>query len=205
MVVKKNVALTMMSLLLWSSAGSAQVDVSTVSARIGTIRTLWRDGPPYEGHLWSLYPEVEIGGRFFARYLSWGASWGYWSDGISEPLPIKDIVTYSQTGHLLSIRIGFHPQLADEHWPIPVTVFGGFSHHIVKSKYISYMDFVGPRGLDSSENSTTAHVGLAVTVSIVDMFSLITEAQQFVPLGNSEIDQAQRDRRAFKIGVLVMF
>jgi hypothetical protein len=219
--VKKHIAVAALATVFCISAAPAQVDVSSISARVGTIRTLWRDNPVYSEHLWSLYPELEIGGRFFKPYLSWGASWGYWSDGINEVLPVMDMVTYSQAGYILSLRIGFHPQLADEHWPIPVIVFGGLSHHLIKTTYIGGWDIGARRDQGSSDHYadaplglgvtvphdrvTTAHLGLGVTVPLVEMLSLEAEAQQFVPFGSSEGDKAQKDRRAFKVGLQAQF
>jgi hypothetical protein len=212
-VVKRHIAVAALATVICVSAAPGQVDVSTISARIGTIRTLWRDNTTYEAYLWTVYPELEIGGRLFMRYLSWGASWGYWSDGIDKVLPVVDMATYSQASHILGLRIGFHPQLADEHWPIPLVVFGGLSHHMIKTRYIGGGDFpikttyageFKPYTIND-DHSTTIHLGLGVTIPMVGIFSLDAEAQQFIPFGSSESEQTQKNRRAFKIGLQARF
>ena len=203
--MKRRIAIAALATAFCFSAALAQVDVSLISAKIGTIRTLWRDDPIYSEHLWSLYPEIELGGRFFKPYLSWGASWGYWSDGIKEALPVMDGITYSEASHILGLRIAFYPQIADEHWPIPLSVFGGVSHHLIKMTYIGGGDYAGRRGQDFNDHSTTAHVGLGVSVPILDLFSLGVEAQQFIPFSSSESEQTQKNRRAFKIGLQAQF
>jgi hypothetical protein len=179
----------------------AQVDLSRVTLRAGAIRTQ----SPYEDHLWSFYPEVEVGGHFIAAYLSWGASWGYWSDGIDEPLPFMDMVTYSQKGHILAARLGFWPQLLDNHWPIPITVFVGVARQFTKTTYVGGFGLAGNRGQNSSDQLTMVFVGAGLSVPIVSHLIVEAEALQYVAVGDGPFAYAQKNRRAFKCGVAVDF
>ena len=181
----------------------AQITLSTVTARAGIIRTQWADDPIYSSHLWSFYPEIQAGGAFIVPYFSWGISWGYWTDGIDNTLPVMDMITFSQSGHIVAARIAFHPQILDNHVPMPITVFAGAAEHFTKSSYVGGTDFVGNRGQNSTEQSTTALVGLAVSYPVVSQFNIEAEALQYLPFGDSWIDKAQKNRRAFKFCLVV--
>jgi hypothetical protein len=183
----------------------AQVDISSVTARAGVIRTQWNDASPFPDYLWSFYPELEIGGHFMEPYLTWGISWGYWSDGIDRALPVADMVTYSESGHLVAARIGFQPQVLDHHWPVPVKIFAGITGHFMKSKYVGGTDLTGRAGTNSTDQATTAFFGLGLSIPVVPHINLEAEALQFVPFGDRPIDHAQKNRRAFAIGAAVLF
>ena len=179
-----------------------QVDISSLTVRMGATRTLWPDISPYSGHMWSFYPELEIGGRFIVPCLSWGASWGYWSDGIDEAYPAMDMTTYSSSSHIVAARIGFQPQRLDSHWPIPVMIFTGVAQHFIEQKYIGGG---GEGRKDISEKSTTAFAGLGFSIPVGTYLSIKAEALQFIPVGDSRIDYLQKNRRTFTLGVSVAF
>src|SRR5512146_2985313 len=89
------------SLLLLPASAAAQVNVSSVTARLGVIRTL-QIGTDDGGHMWAIYPELQVGGVFFTPSMSWGLSWGYWTDGLDHGFDWVDHVTYSQKGHIFA-------------------------------------------------------------------------------------------------------
>jgi hypothetical protein len=190
--------------LLTSMASIAQVDISSVTLRAGSIRTQSADYSG-QGYMWSFYPELEIGGHFFAPSLSWGASWGHWTDGITQTLPIADHVTYSQQGHIVSGRIGLRPQVLDSRWPIPLTIFVGVAQHFTSVTYVGGRDLVGNPGTSSSQHATTGFFGLAISIPVAAQFSLQAEVLQFVAFGDEPIDHAQKNRRAFTLGAAVTF
>ena len=84
------VSLLVVTLMRMHSLCFCQVDVSVISARAGAIRS--ESITSHGNYLWSFYPEIEVGGRLFAQYLSWGISWGYWTDGPVEVEPAVDFV-----------------------------------------------------------------------------------------------------------------
>jgi hypothetical protein len=183
----------------------AQVDMTTLTARAGIIRTQWPDNSQYDDHLWAFYPELEVGGSFIAPYLTWGASWGYWSDGIAHALPVADMITYSQSGHIVAVRFGFRPQILDNRWPLPVTVLAGAAEHFSKNTYVGGRDFTGNRGQNSTDESTTAFVGLGISYPLLTHLNLEGEVLQFIPFGDRAIDTAQKNRRSLKFGAAVSF
>ena len=124
----------------------AQITLSSVTVRAGIIRTQWDNDPIYAKYLWSFYPEIQAGGTFIIPYLSWGLSWGYWTDGIDHTLPVMDMVTYSQSAHIVAARIGFEPTVLTDHLPVVITLFVGAAEHFSKLSYIGGTDFAGNRG-----------------------------------------------------------
>jgi hypothetical protein len=196
-------------LLLTPFPTQAQLDVASVGARAGMIRTLWSESYGSFLPLWSFYPEVQIGGTFFVPYLSWQASWGYWSDGVERAAPIMDMVTYSLSSHIVALRIGFHPQVLDDHVPIPIVVFAGAAEHFIKAERIGGTDYGGERRQNpnyrSLDQSLTPFVGVGVSIWVLPYLNLGAELQQFIPFGSSEISRAQKNRRTFSIGLAVGF
>ena len=138
-------------------------------------------------------------------YLSWGASWGYWSDGINEPLPVADMVTYAQNGHIISARIGFRPQVLDSHWPIPLLIFAGVAEQFSKTTYVGGFGLSGNKGENSSDQLTIAFFGGGLYFPLTPNVNLGAEALQFIAIGDGPYAFAQKNRRAFTIGVAVEF
>ncbi len=197
--------LLLLTTLLCLSQASSQVDVSTFSVRAGIIRTEWLDNGLADGHLWSFYPEVEVGGRFIMPFLSWGVSWGYWSDGINQALPYADFVTYSRQAHIVSGNIGLRIQSAAPHFPVPLEVFVGASQHFSKVSYIGGTDLAGRAGTGSTQQTTTGLVGVALSVPVIAPLELTAQVFQVIPLGSNALDHLQSGRRAFLLGFTVVF
>lgn len=181
-------------LLVASLPAVAQVNLDHVSVRAGIINDPWF---PSESRF---FPEVEAGGRFILPYFNWGLSWGYWSQGITQTLPFTDNPTYSQEAHILAARVAFNPQALDNHFPIPIDLFGGVAVHLSRTTYIGGTDMSGNRGESSSSQSTTGIIGLRLTFSVISPFSLDGEVLQFIPFSNS--DSIQKGRREPKLGIM---
>jgi hypothetical protein len=175
----------------------AQVNLDHVSVRAGVIADPWS---PTSGHQWRFYPEVELGGKFILPYFNWGLSWGYWSQGITQILPIKDNPTYSQEAHILAARVAFNPQALDNHFPIPIDLFGGVAVHLSRTTYIGGTDMSGNRGESSTSQSTTGIIGVRLTFSVISPFSLDGEVMQFIPFANP--GNMQKGRRELKLGIM---
>ncbi len=192
-------------LILFSPFVRAQVNVSSVTIRSGVIRTMWHDHGSVSVPLWAFYPEIQIGGMLFLPYLRWGASWGYWSDGIDRPLPVMDMVTYSQSSHVVAMRMEFHPRELDQHVPIPISVFVGAAEHFVRQEYIGGADLAGNGGQNSSDRALVGFAGVGVSFRVLPSLSLEGEVRQFIPFGESEDQRAHKDRRVFSIGGTLNF
>jgi len=181
----------------------AQITLSSVTAQAGIIRTQWANDPIYSNYLWSFYPEIQAGGTFIVPYLSWGLSWGYWADGIDHTLPVMDMITYSQSAHIVAARIGFNPVVCYDHLPLTITLFVGAAEHFSKLSYIGGSSFAGNRGQNSTEQFTTGLAGLGLSYPVGSRFRLQLEGLQYIPFDDRWHDNAQKNRQAFKFGFAV--
>ena len=181
-------------------ASYAQLDLSSVTLRAGAIPS---QTPNYfePGYIWSFYPEVEVGGHLFAPYLNWGVTWGYWSDGIDQPKPWADFITYARTGHILSARMRFSPQALDAHIPLPITFSVGIAEHLIKTIYVGGTDFVGKRGANSIDQAVSGLLGIGFSIPVSTHLILEAQAVQYIPLGGQPIDRVQSNRRSWTLGV----
>jgi hypothetical protein len=185
-------------------AAQAQVNLSSVTVRLGAIRTLQTktdDG----GHLWALYPELQVGGVLFTPSVSWGLSWGYWDDGLNQAINWMDYTTMSQNGHIIALRAAFEPQKADSHAPIPLKIFAGLAEHIIFDHYIGGAGVNGAHLPDSTYYSTTLCAGLSLAFPLSSLLQLEAEAEQFFPFTSGRYGDAEKGRRNFKLGVVFNF
>ena len=189
-----------LSLLAVRSA-PAQLSLNRVSANIGIIRTLFPDGTPGKGHQYAVYPELQIGGRFFLPAVRWTAYWGYWTDGVEQVVPVADAVTYSSTSHIVGVRIALLPAEMLPHWPLPVGVFTGVGYHFIARKYIGGTGVDGRPGRNITGHATTVDLGVNVEFQIFGPVGIRGEIQQFIPPGSGDFDRSQINRRAFKVGI----
>jgi|GEM_PF-1912044 len=183
----------------------AQLSLNTVSASIGTIRTLFPDYSFYQNYQYSVYPEVQIGGNFLIPSLRWIACWGYWMDGVEKALPVADHVTYSYSSHIVGARFNFLPAKLLPHWPLLIGVFTGVAHHFISGKYVGGFGYDGKLGQNITDDATTIEIGLNANVQVLGPVAVRGEVQQFFPLGNEEFDQLQKNRRAYKVGLAFTF
>ncbi len=191
-------------ILVLPVTGNAQVDVSSLTVRLGTIRTLQIETDDGR-HMWALYPELQVGGMFFTTSVSWGLSWGYWTDGLDHTIDWADHVTMSQKGHIFGLRAAFEPEKVAPHWPIPLKIFAGVAEHIIFDQYIGGSSYTGGHLPDSTYYTTTLCGGLSLAFSVSSKLQLEAEAEQFFPISSSAYHYAQDDRRNFKLGVVFNF
>lgn len=188
-------------LLAVTSSARAQIDLSTISARAGVIRTLVPDYSASPENRWSFYPEVEVGGDFFTPSLSWGVSWGYWSDSGD------DFANYNDQSYILGIGLSFRPQVLAPHWLIPFKLSGGIAEHFISrarvDRYISGHVAQGPVRYDGTFHSMTLYAGLGLSFNLSPAMRLEAEAAQFIPVGEENlIYYEQEDRRVITLGVV---
>ena len=200
-MIPRRLKYTLVCMLALVPAGLyAQLDLSTVAVRGGAIPS---QTPNYfePGNVWSFYPEIEIGGHLFAPYLTWGVTWGYWSDGIDQPKPWADFVTYSRSGHILSTRMRFSPRQLAVQFPLPLTLSIGIAEHFVKTTYIGGTDLVGKSGVNATDQAVSGLVGAGLSVPIWTHFTIEGQVVQYIPLGNDDISSDQSGRRSFTVGL----
>ncbi len=183
----------------------AQLSLNTVSANIGTIRTLSPDASFSQNHQYALYTELQIGGNFLIPSVRWSVYWGYWTDGVEETLPVMDFVTYSYSSHIVGGRFNFLPAKLLPHWPLPVGIFAGVGHHFISGKYVGGFGLDGAPGQDFTVGATTLEIGLNAEADLLGPIAVRGEVQQFISFGDGEFDRLQKNRRAYKVGLAFTF
>jgi hypothetical protein len=192
------ISLLVVALMRMHSLCFCQVDVSVISARAGAIRS--ESMTSHGNYLWSFYPEIEVGGRLFAQYLSWGIYWGYWTDGTVQAEYVPDSVQYSGHGHVLSARASIKIQSITAHFPVPITFSAGVAHIFSESAYVEEgSPWIGLARY--TEQTTVGLLGLAVAVPVSSKMEVSAQVVQFLPFGGKRIDNAQTNRRAFTLGL----
>jgi hypothetical protein len=185
-------------LMLFHNHGFCQIDLSVVTVRAGAVRS--ESMSPHGWYLWSFYPEVGVGGGLFVQGLSWGVTWGYWTDGKVEAEYVPDFVQYSGHGHILSGRASVGIQSIATHFPIPFVVSAGLAYTFSELAYVGQgTPWHGPAKY--SQQTTVGLLGLAVEVPVSSRMAASIQAVQFLPFGNKRIDYAQTNRRAFTLGL----
>ena len=118
-----------MLILLVPLSIRSQVDISRLSLDFGIARNYQFGGD----HLYSLYPEIKLGGKFYSEILEWEILLGYWDDGITKELSqIMDHTTFSHSNLTFGSKFYFLPGRLKFH----LFLSGGFSYKYVYKKYI---------------------------------------------------------------------
>ena len=189
----------LITLLFTTFSLFAQVNINTVALSVGSIRAY--SDPIYSKYEYSIYPELQIGGKLFMPFICWSVYWGYWTDGIKDPLPVMDMITYSISSHIFGARLTFIPSLAADHWPLPVSIYAGFAHHLLLYNYVGGFGYAGNKGQDHNQGSNTIEFGLQAYYPIGWCLQLYGEIQQFFPFPSDELSGYQRNRRVYKLGL----
>ena len=188
------------------SESLAQMRFNSISTNIGSIRTLHPSHSPYSDYQYALYYGLEVDAEIIANYIRGGLYWGHWNDRVVDPLSVRDMVTFSDRSHIIGIRFSFLPVKLWENWTLPLGIFIGTSHHFISSKCVGGFDFASntcSSGYDDiTGNSTTLEFGLMSSdLNLFGPLVLRGEIKQFIPLGDSQFDQFQKNRRAFNVSI----
>jgi hypothetical protein len=176
----------------------SQIDASFATVRAGAIRS--QSINSHHSYLWSFYPEIEVGGKLFTEYLTWGVTWGYWTDGKMEAEYVPDFFQYSGRGHVVSARANIKIQSVAAHFPIPLVVSAGAAHIFSESEYVGEgAPWIGRARY--TEETTVGLIGLAVVVRVWSTTEVSAQAIQFLPFGEKRVDWPQENRRAFTLGL----
>lgn len=182
-----------------------QVNLNTLSANIGVIRTFLPAHAPFQANQFSIYPEIQAGGAFFTPAVRWNIYWGYWSDGVARAFPVADYVTYSHSSHVVGARFNVFPARIFPQWPIPLGIFAGFAYHFISATYVGGFSFDGRPGHNFTGDAATGEVGVNVEVEVFGPVVVRGEAQQYFGLGSGEFNRLQKNRRSYTVGFAVMF
>ena len=186
--------LVIVALLIFNLPANAQIDISSISVKIGSIGT-FQTYTPYAS---ALNPEIEVGGMFLSKYLNWGIYWSYWNDGVNEILWL-DSPVYNYSSHILGCHISFSLTHLDDNWVIPIEIFAGASEHFIKARCLS--KGWGETEGDFSKAITTGDLGLSLPINIIGPWNILAEAQMFLPFDRNKNDQLKQDRLALKIAI----
>jgi hypothetical protein len=189
--------LVFFAFVLIQSLAEAQINISSISLRIGGIETETGHGQDEI----VLNPELQIGGKLFTDYFNWGVNWSYWNDGINKEIPSSDFVTYNFSSHIVGCRLICSPMKIIEKLDVPIDIFAGVAEHFIKARYIGGAGLTGIGGSTYTKEMTTIELGLSLQIFIIERISALVEAQQYFPLGSDASEQIQQDRRAFKVGL----
>lgn len=180
----------------------AAASISTVSFDVGIMRHLQIDHLLPEGRsAYTLYPELQIGGSLAGTFADWRLFWGHWDDGIEEPFPGMDLVTYSHSGHVLGARLLLFARRLIPTWQFPIHMALGLSHQFVDGNYVGGHDLAGNAGEDFSDEVTYVEAGCGLSLSVSDVTRGRFEVSRHVPLGEFEATNSEDARWAFKAGV----
>jgi hypothetical protein len=182
------------ALLIFDLSANAQLDISSISLKIGKIGTFQIDDS--YGH--ALNPEIQVGGKFFSKYFNWGIYWSYWNDGVNEMLWF-DSPIYNYSSHILGCRMILPLKNVDDKFMIPIEIYAGVAEHFIEAKCIS--KGWGATEGDYSKAITTGDLGLSLPINIIGPWNILAEAQVFLPFDRNKDDQMKQDRLSFKIGV----
>jgi hypothetical protein len=95
--------------LLTCASAASQVDISSVTIRMGVINMYRPAQQAFGDRNWFLYPEVEVGGQFLTPSLAWGLSWTYWTNIVDNTNPAKSWGPFAYETHTLAMRFSFRP------------------------------------------------------------------------------------------------
>ena len=194
--IKHKIIFIFIPIIVLVSSSVAQINVNSVSFGFGIIHPF---GSFHENE-YVFYPELRIIGRCFLSYLDWSTYWGYSDDRVDE-VRYTDAIVYSARTNIIGGRIAFTPARALKHWILPITIFGGISHHFISLKYIGGGDYDGNIGYDHNIGSNTLELGLKVYYIIVEPIEIQAEAHQFFGLGNDR--WRHKGRRAYTLGIAI--
>lgn len=192
-----------LSILLSLSRLPAQTNINAVSFSFGTVRTFLDSYMNSGVNQYARYHEIEAGGNVVTRSFGWGAYFGYWSDGIDTPLPIRDYITYSYSSRIVGIRIAFFPVIWGNEFPLTAGVVAGLSRHFISGRFVGGGDYFGNPGVDFTRRSDIAEAGITVRVPVLSRLSLRGDIHQLIPLVDDDFPGDQKGRRAYTLGLEV--
>ncbi len=182
-------------LVLLPATSFAQIDVNTISLEFGYVRN-YQSGMVND-KLFALSPEMKIGGIFFDEFFEWDFNISYWQDGITEPFPAADFVTYSYSSTNLGLRLNYFPQKLQ----IPFHFIAGTSTRFVNKKYIGGFDYTGNHNNSNSFILYTVDFGAGLDLMIVKKLRARLDGIMIIPLNKMENIERQGRSSSLKLGI----
>lgn len=203
----KSILQGMILIMVLANSSLAQINFNSVSVNVGQINTLFPDVELYSNHQHAFYSELEVDAEIAVTYIRGGVYWGYWNDGLDH-LSVRDAVYYSFKSHIVGTRFTFLPNKLFNNWLLPFGIFAGAAHHFVSASCVGGFDFIGNTCSsdlyeDYTRNINTLEVGLSSEIHILGPLKIQGKVNQFFPLGDNEFDRRQKNRRAYKVGLVL--
>jgi len=201
----KKIFITLITLLIVSFRPlSAQINFSKVSVDIW-VKQNYKTYHFDNTNQFLFYPELQIGGKFIHDYLEWNINGGYWNDGIDEPFPVMDHMTYTYSSIIVGGYISFYPEKLSEKFIFPIHLLTGFSHHFISEKYVGGEDFTGSHRNNNFFGLFTIDLGLGVNFNLIDRIRIRLEGIVYFPLDKNQYTENYGSSSSFKIGFDYMF
>lgn len=181
-----------------------QTDISSLSASLGIIRNLQLDNL---NNFYSLYTEIEIGGKFIDSTTSWYLFLNYFDDHVTEIKPVRDLdIFYSYKNYGVGLKIYVTVlDLSKIDLPFIISISGGASLNYVEGKNIldsPYSNFSNVKY--KYDHIYNLGIGLRTQYSLTEIFDLIAEYSALIMLSNKTNSYAKY-RSAVKFGVSMKF
>ena len=182
-----------------------QTNLTDFRVTAGMLQNVRGDGEWYDGYRWTFYPEVQIGGQLINDPFLWGVYYGFWDDGVSEPITgFDNLITYSFTSQIIGLRVGMQTEDILENDLIQMRFQAGFSHHMLDAAYIGGMDSEGQPGSDFSQTFEAMDADIGVSLKIYKPVRLYLGFQAMIQLNN--LTSGFREvRNGGKAGILLDF
>lgn len=180
---------------------NCQTDISLLSASLGVTRNLQIFDPR---DFYSMYTEIEIGGKFIDSTISWHLFLNYFDDHVTEIKPVRDTdIFYSYKNYGIGLKICVTIlDLSKIEVPLIISISGGASLNYVEGKNI--LDNPDTNFKYTYDNIYNLHLGLRTQYSLTEIFDLIAEYSELIIL-NSKTNSYTNYREAVKLGISMKF
>lgn len=167
-------------ILVCSPIAWAQGFKPIVSTNLGFIEN--RQDDPGQPHF-ALYPEVEVStgiarSKKALLSLSGAVYMGGWRDGVDELSHCADCITYSYSSIILGTRIGVRPDA----FPLPLSIWGGFSRHWLSAQYVGGAGVAGNIESDYQDAFNALETGVRLQVPVSGHFLVGGDVQAYLAL-----------------------
>ncbi|MGE5680091.1 MAG: hypothetical protein ACM34K_04345 [Bacillota bacterium] len=179
-IVSKLLFSLLVFILCLPRPAAAQINITYLTLNAGIIKNQQQDIGG--ANQFAFYPEIGIGGPFYNYYLEWRLNFGFWDDGIRDPLNVMDMPTYSHNSIILGGKIIFLPQNAMEHFPLPVHLMLGFSYHYLGEKYIGGEGVDGKHRPPHDYKVPALDLGAGINVKASKSLRFRLETDAYIPV-----------------------
>ena len=173
----------------------AQININRISIEYGYVKNYQSDFG--NDKLFALSPEIKVGGNFLKEDFEWDFGISYWKDGITEPFPIGDGVTYSYSSTNLGLRLNYFPVKI----LLPIHFISGISTRFVNEEYIDGRDLSGNYRNPNSFILYTYDFGAGLNLKIVSRIRARLDGMVIMPINKKENIDREGWGGSLKLGI----